>query len=825
MSSHTQPLAISKQSFPTHPPILSPGKITYDNFKTFEYMCNRFFSHKAIIPTDQVSRIIFNFEDESVQDWLEGDFVKYSALSFADFILEFKKKWFPRHWLDDIIDRVINSQGLRPFWTWVIDVKKCNTLLVGKSHHVKPENLKDHLVARFHISLRTAYRDSDNYKALEEMLDFDNWVEQVRIIDEKIRSRREANSKNYINKLVAESIASHLPLSTNITNTTATASNSTPTLSSSRPPSTFNTTQRLPNTTPRLFIPKLTDDEKTLLASHGGCYKCREFYTGHYADTCTVPHPTPEAVRNLTPENAEIAKAAFQKRPAIVAAIFGSAPATFVDDNYIYDGQSLDSEESPEYEPWIDYAANEYVSASFTDSLPKHFWWDCCLDALVTCAPTPIRALIDSGASPVMISSQMVEIYGLVPKKLHTPFYVSGAFSSDSPSASSTMHALSTYCRLHLQSRDAQWKSRVVKAIIVPNLVTDIILGLDFQIRNRIVFDPELGMAIAKDTGFDLLNPPDPSLAKIPVKLSPPQQHQAVAAKSRAEAEKIRSAQKHWLPARKSVHAELLQLFTKFPIRFDFAPHTTGSPNIIGLVRNRIEQLASLEALSNLDTKFKELFHDCFPSDIPHKSILFTMEIDFLGHHISARGIEADMSKVERIMNWPRPRSAKDVRWFLGLVRYIATFLPALAEHTSILTPLTCKECNTSFPGWSLAHQAAFDAIKQLVLSRECLTTINHEDRQNNQIFVTCNASQRCTGVVLTFGPTWETARPVAFESRQLKGAELHYPVHKQEMLAIMRAVTKWRSDLLGSHIDIYTDHKTLENFNTQRDLSRRQAR
>ena len=30
--------------------------------------------------------------------------------------------------------------------------------------------------------------------------------------------------------------------------------------------------------------------------------------------------------------------------------------------------------------------------------------------------------------------------------------------------------------------------------------------------------------------------------------------------------------------------------------------------------------------------------------------------------------------------------------------------------------------------------------------------------------------------------------------------------------------------DLLGTHINIYTDHRTLENFNTQWDLSRRQC-
>ncbi|RDB24930.1 Transposon Ty3-I Gag-Pol polyprotein [Hypsizygus marmoreus] len=197
------------------------------------------------------------------------------------------------------------------------------------------------------------------------------------------------------------------------------------------------------------------------------------------------------------------------------------------------------------------------------------------------------------------------------------------------------------------------------------------------------------------------------------------------------------------------------------------------------------------------------------------KSSLFCTEINFLGHHISARGVEADTSKVEKILNWPTPKCAKHVRQFLGLVRYITAFLPALAEHTAILTPLTKKECNTNFPPWSNEHQTAFNAIKQLVVGRDCLTTIDHLNPGLNKIFVT----------FLSFGETWETARPVAFDSRQLQGAELNYPVHEQEMLAILRALKKWRTDLLGSHITIYTDYKTLENFDHQKDLSRRQAR
>ncbi|KAJ3474978.1 hypothetical protein NLI96_g12135 [Meripilus lineatus] len=207
------------------------------------------------------------------------------------------------------------------------------------------------------------------------------------------------------------------------------------------------------------------------------------------------------------------------------------------------------------------------------------------------------------------------------------------------------------------------------------------------------------------------------------------------------------------------------------------------------------------------------------------KTTLFATEIDFLGHHISQKGIEADPKKVEKIVNWPTPRSSTDVRAFLGLVRYVADFLPRLADHTAVLTPLTTKEADKVFPTWSSAHQIAFDAIKQLVLSRDCLTTIDHDNPGDNRIFVACDASDRRTGAVLTWGPTKESARPVAFDFMQLKGAELNYPVHEKELLAIIRALKKWRVDLLGEHFTIYTDHRTLENFQTQKELSQRQAR
>jgi len=209
----------------------------------------------------------------------------------------------------------------------------------------------------------------------------------------------------------------------------------------------------------------------------------------------------------------------------------------------------------------------------------------------------------------------------------------------------------------------------------------------------------------------------------------------------------------------------------------------------------------------------------------PKKCHFFCTEIHFLGHKVSRKGIEADEGKADRILRWPQPTNTHEARSFLGLVRYVANFLPDLAEHTEVLTELTHRSAEKVFPGWDSRYQRAFDGVKKLVTSRECLTTIDLGLMPTHKIFVTTDASDTRSGAVLSFGKTWETARPVAFDSMTFKGAELNYPVHEKELLAIMRALKKWHADLIGVPFQIYTDHKMLQNFIHQRDLSRRQAR
>jgi hypothetical protein len=64
-------------------------------------------------------------------------------------------------------------------------------------------------------------------------------------------------------------------------------------------------------------------------------------------------------------------------------------------------------------------------------------------------------------------------------------------------------------------------------------------------------------------------------------------------------------------------------------------------------------------------------------------------EVLYLGHVVNKRGVAPDPSKVSVTKNFPRPKTVKDVRAFLGLSGYYRAFIRNYAAMSRPLTQLT----------------------------------------------------------------------------------------------------------------------------------------
>ena len=85
-------------------------------------------------------------------------------------------------------------------------------------------------------------------------------------------------------------------------------------------------------------------------------------------------------------------------------------------------------------------------------------------------------------------------------------------------------------------------------------------------------------------------------------------------------------------------------------------------------------------------------------------------ELEFRGFLLSEKGIGPTSAKVEAMKNAQRPKSASEVRSFLGLVNFSARFVDDLATKAEPLRKLTRK--NIAFK-WQTEQEKAFRYLKE----------------------------------------------------------------------------------------------------------------
>ena len=85
------------------------------------------------------------------------------------------------------------------------------------------------------------------------------------------------------------------------------------------------------------------------------------------------------------------------------------------------------------------------------------------------------------------------------------------------------------------------------------------------------------------------------------------------------------------------------------------------------------------------------------------------MEIQYLGHILSTKGIRPLPLKTQAIQNMHPPKTLKQVHAFLGLVSYYRKFIKYFTKIAKPLTLLTCQQVKFN---WTPTHHEAFLKLK-----------------------------------------------------------------------------------------------------------------
>ena len=192
------------------------------------------------------------------------------------------------------------------------------------------------------------------------------------------------------------------------------------------------------------------------------------------------------------------------------------------------------------------------------------------------------------------------------------------------------------------------------------------------------------------------------------------------------------------------------------------------------------------------------------------KCSFFKKHIQYLGHLVSEKGFELLPEKLESIRKMPAPRTAKEVKQFLGLIGYYQKFVPRFADISRPLTKLTCH--NVTFE-WTDQCAKAFNHLRELLMEYPIL---RYPNPTQGYILYTDASGIGWSGV-LTQEHLDEKGKvknhPICYVSGQFRGSQLNWAALTKEAYAIYMSVRRLSFYITDAEVTIRSDHLPLKKF------------
>ncbi|PFX16114.1 Retrovirus-related Pol polyprotein from transposon 17.6 [Stylophora pistillata] len=168
---------------------------------------------------------------------------------------------------------------------------------------------------------------------------------------------------------------------------------------------------------------------------------------------------------------------------------------------------------------------------------------------------------------------------------------------------------------------------------------------------------------------------------------------------------------------------------------------------------------------------------------------------------VSELGFSPDPDKISAIHNMPTPSCKQDLQRLLGMMNYLAKYIPNMSELTDPLRSLLKSDVPWT---WFLEHDTALTKLKSVLSSTPVLRFYDTSLPTTLEV----DAGKNGLGACLM-----QQNQPVAYASRAMSISEISYAQIEKELLAIVYGCERFNMYTYGAEIEVLSDHKPLESI------------
>ena len=195
----------------------------------------------------------------------------------------------------------------------------------------------------------------------------------------------------------------------------------------------------------------------------------------------------------------------------------------------------------------------------------------------------------------------------------------------------------------------------------------------------------------------------------------------------------------------------------------------------------------------------------------PGKTTLFEKEVVYLGHQVTKTGIKMVPSYIQRILDWPQPKTVQELKRLLGFLSYYRSYIVGFAEQAAVLNEQRNKKVLVWTPEMTESMEKLKEAFKEGPM--RAYPIFGKGDDHQPFILTTDYSGKAISAVLSQRQPEGE--KLIAACGRRTTPYEKNYPSFKGELCAVVFGVRKFEHLCKYAPFEVHTDSSALRHLKT----------